>query len=413
MKTILILIITILISHSVKSQWVEQDIPGTPNINAIAAINSITVIGAGSHIFKSTNSGTNWVKVLNLQYEESQSGITFYNNTTGWTCGKGGLILKTTNAGDNWVQQHAGTESLYSIDFINSTTGYTCGAIGRVYKTTNGGDNWTAINPGTTGYLTSVYFQNENTGWLTGGLNHDGIIMKTTDKGYSWSSMISDVYNDIGDIDFINTNTGFACGYGKIFRTTNAGASWDTTAVIHKDNLSTMGTIEMVNATTGFLLGSAFYSYYIFKTVDAGANWYVQDGTGNSSINDITFAPGSYNKAWVGYNAGVLFTTNGGGEFIGIEPISGTTPDKFELSQNYPNPFNPITNINFSVPKSGSVKLVVFDAAGREVAELVNSNLNVGTYKVDFKASHLSSGVYFYRLVTSEFTEVKKMILVK
>ncbi|HAX48849.1 MAG TPA: peptidase S8, partial [Bacteroidetes bacterium] len=86
---------------------------------------------------------------------------------------------------------------------------------------------------------------------------------------------------------------------------------------------------------------------------------------------------------------------------------------KFSLHQNYPNPFNPVTNIKFSIPKSGNVSLKVYDILGREVAELVDEFKPQGNYLVDFNASFLSSGVYFYRLETSEFTEVKKMVLVK
>jgi hypothetical protein len=97
----------------------------------------------------------------------------------------------------------------------------------------------------------------------------------------------------------------------------------------------------------------------------------------------------------------------------GIELASNEIPSSFELSQNYPNPFNPVTNIKFSVPQSGIVKLAVYDIAGKEVGLLVNQNLNSGTYNYNFDASELSSGVYFYRLTAEGFTDAKKMILVK
>jgi endo-1,3(4)-beta-glucanase len=98
---------------------------------------------------------------------------------------------------------------------------------------------------------------------------------------------------------------------------------------------------------------------------------------------------------------------------IGIQPISNEIPGKFTLNQNYPNPFNPVTNINFSLPKKSFVKLVVYDALGREIAMLVNDELVPGIYKIDFNASQLASGVYFYRLDAGDFTDVKKMMLVK
>lgn len=101
------------------------------------------------------------------------------------------------------------------------------------------------------------------------------------------------------------------------------------------------------------------------------------------------------------------------GSTVGLENTGNELPEKFELSQNYPNPFNPVTNISFSLPSTGSVKLLVFDAAGKQVSELVNRELSAGTYNYDFNASGLSSGIYFYRLEAEGFTNVKKMILVK
>ncbi len=98
---------------------------------------------------------------------------------------------------------------------------------------------------------------------------------------------------------------------------------------------------------------------------------------------------------------------------VGINNISSLA-ESFSLSQNYPNPFNPNTNINFAIPKSGNVSLKVYDILGNEVANLLNNEkLNSGSYKVDFNASQLSSGVYYYTLKTENFTDTKKMLLVK
>jgi hypothetical protein len=101
---------------------------------------------------------------------------------------------------------------------------------------------------------------------------------------------------------------------------------------------------------------------------------------------------------------------------IGIQNISNEIPRGFNLSQNYPNPFNPTTKIKFDIPahNSGPVILKVYDARGSEVATLVNEpNLPAGTYEADWNAAGFSSGVYFYRLISGEYSEVKKMILVK
>lgn len=97
----------------------------------------------------------------------------------------------------------------------------------------------------------------------------------------------------------------------------------------------------------------------------------------------------------------------------GINQNGNEVPNNYSLTQNYPNPFNPVTNIKFSLPTGGLVKLVIFDIMGREVATLINKDMNAGSYTADFDASSLSSGVYFYKLTSGSFTDTKKMMLVK
>lgn len=98
---------------------------------------------------------------------------------------------------------------------------------------------------------------------------------------------------------------------------------------------------------------------------------------------------------------------------VSVKKEEGTVPSDYVLYQNYPNPFNPVTNIKFSIPKAGFVKLAVYDMLGREVSVLVNEVKQAGQYTVDFKAVNLTSGIYFCRLTTNEFTEVKKLVLMK
>ncbi len=88
-------------------------------------------------------------------------------------------------------------------------------------------------------------------------------------------------------------------------------------------------------------------------------------------------------------------------------------PVNFVLSQNYPNPFNPVTTIKYSIPKSAKVELYVFNSLGQKVAELVNENKESGNYSVQFNASNLASGVYFYRILSGEFSQTRKLILLK
>jgi len=88
-------------------------------------------------------------------------------------------------------------------------------------------------------------------------------------------------------------------------------------------------------------------------------------------------------------------------------------PTDYSLKQNYPNPFNPSTRISFSIPNEEFVSLKIFNSIGEEVKELVNETRSAGNYIIDFNASDLTSGVYFYKLRTNSFIEVKKMILIR
>lgn len=96
-----------------------------------------------------------------------------------------------------------------------------------------------------------------------------------------------------------------------------------------------------------------------------------------------------------------------------ITIASNEIPKYFSLSQNYPNPFNPETRINFSIPKAGFVTLKIYDMLGRETATLVNEFKNAGNYITEFNASGLPSGVYYCKMISGDFSDVKKMVVVK
>lgn len=98
---------------------------------------------------------------------------------------------------------------------------------------------------------------------------------------------------------------------------------------------------------------------------------------------------------------------------IGLIQVSNTIPDGFSLGQNYPNPFNPATNFEFRIAEFGFVMLTIYDATGSEVETLINEQLNAGTYKANWNASRFSGGIYFYKLTAGNFSEAKKMILIK
>jgi len=121
---------------------------------------------------------------------------------------------------------------------------------------------------------------------------------------------------------------------------------------------------------------------------------------------------------WQDYRSGNNFDIymngyNTGGIFTAIGESGLTTPFEYSLSQNYPNPFNPVTQINYQLPKSGNVRLSVFNALGQEVDVLINESQNEGNHIINWNASAFPSGVYIYKLESGSFVSNKKMILLK
>jgi hypothetical protein len=209
-------------------------------------------------------------------------------------------------------------------------------------------------------------------------------------------------YSNNGSDLWVKSYTG-----GLVGENDNAGA-------ICTDNT---GNVYVTGSTTGsgtgFDISTIKYSssgdvlwtsrYYITGDRDETAGNVTADETGNVYVVGTG----------MGLFSGNDIVTIKYSQPIGIEPISSEVPASFELGQNYPNPFNPKTNFGLRIADFGFVSVKIFDITGKEVATLVNEELNAGTYNVDFDASHLSSGTYFYRMTAGEFKNVKKMVVVK
>jgi len=196
----------------------------------------------------------------------------------------------------------------------------------------------------------------------------------------------------------INSNTNLTAFYKTQYRlliTSSVGNTFGGGVYYDSASSPQIGVLSRV-------INSGGTNYYFRGWTGIGAGSYTSpDSTGLDSvitINNIT-VPIVETARW---------TTT-----VGINQLSSLVPDKFSLYQNYPNPFNPTTNIKFDIIKSGGVKVIVYNALGKEVNVLLNENLSPGTYKVDFDGAGFASGIYYYKIVTGEFTDVKKMLLIK
>ncbi len=361
---------------------------------------------------KTTNGGVTWTTLSG----GNLTGIFFINDLTGWVVGYPGYIGRTTTGG-SFTQQTSGvTDRLNDVFFINPDTGWVVGgdySTERIFKTTNGGVNWLAQSSGTANKLFSVYFINAYTGWSVGGPSSPKII-KTTDGGTTWLTESTSVGTPLYFVKFADANTGWAvAGYiggETIINTTNGGATWQSQS--SGDNRYLRWCFAL-NNTTAFAVGQ---SGKIITTTNGGANWLVQASPTTSELWSIDFVNDSVGYA-IGDNV-VVKTTNAGLTFMNGNRAE--VANEFQLYQNYPNPFNPSTVIKFSIPGSVGVaymrplQLKVYNVLGKEVATLVNQQMQPGSYSVDFDGSNLSSGIYYYSLIIDNaILDTKKLVLLK
>ena len=141
----------------------------------------------------------------------------------------------------------------------------------------------------------------------------------------------------------------------------------------------------------------------------------------NPAIDSTTLS-GTYDETNIDLTYLVYFTGGGTADGVinlvkdftsGVEKESEVIPDEFTLAQNYPNPFNPSTTIQFSVPEQSFVSLEIFNTLGEKVDLLLAEELNAGTYRYNWNAGNLTSGIYYYSLSADNFRQTKKLILLK
>jgi len=417
----------------------------------------IFAAGGQGNILRSTNSGVSY------DYVESSTrihSIDFADANNGVAVGWRGTVLKTTNGGVNWsyIKAIQGFE-LYDVKTFSSNVFYACGGNGQFYKTTDGGNTFSNTSIGTTANtLKTMWWFNQNEGYVCG---FDGNVAYTTNAGASFTTQYSfgTANNDIEDIFFINNTTGYVTGQlGKLAKTTDR-LTWDSSGIDGPVN-STIWEMSWTSANTGYA-GSLHGC--IYKTTNGAVSWTLQnDTTGlrNLDVIDIEvlndtsrgYAVSEGGKlyslvnanSWKTYTTyinpfngsetdlwGLDFVTNtpatasgficgyeGALLKINVTPMTDLTVNNslvndYNLKQNYPNPFNPSTTISFDLPKDDFVKIKIYDLTGRLISTLINTQLNKGSYSVNFNAGNLSSGVYFYILETTDFKDTKQMLLLK
>ncbi|MGB9696598.1 MAG: T9SS type A sorting domain-containing protein [Ignavibacteria bacterium] len=424
------------------SSWILSTYP--PNLRALTAVqfvNSVIVYAGGAENLPLNTS---------VKIDKNFSCLPFHLKATSQMKGIDGSyneykasFIKSSNGGISWIkigQFDTTTGYINDIQFFNENTGFAIidsGSLGnsRVLKTTNGGLNWIAISIEPYLRLSRIYFLNPTTGFVCGDRSDTnllsglyGIVFKTTDGGVSWNSENFLFTNSMVDVVFLNSNTGFMLGNGnwngyvnesgaKIYKTTNGGAGWDSTQFVYSVIPTAIRCIQ--GSEIAYAIGY-YYDFYqmvgkitTMKTTNGGISWNIKFLNedvyviGLSLVNEnIFFMSGGQS----GQQAVVYKSTNGGTK---IKNIGNLIPEYNKLYQNYPNPFNPATRIKFAVSSLEQIYLSVYDILGHEVRVIVNERLTPGIYEVGWNAKEFPSGIYYYRLKVGNYTETKKMLLLK
>jgi len=340
------------------------------------------------------------------------SGNVYVTGVSWGTSDDYATIKYDSNGIQQWVARYNGPgngdDNAYSIACDNSANVYVAG--------------WSEGNGSGKDYATIKYNSNGTQQWVArynGPGNYDDLV--------NW-------YRSIALDNSSNVYvTGMSWGIGTVFdyatikydsigtqqwvaRYNGPGNNWDRAYSIALDNSSNVYITGYSRSDTVF----GTEDYATIKYNSSGIQQWVAryDGTGNRE--DIAYSIAADNSG----NVYVTGESWGNGtsndcvtikysQSIGIQPISNEIPKEYNLSQNYPNPFNSSTIIKFALPKSSLAKLILYDVLGREIAMLVNEELKAGIYVINWHAFLYPSGFYFYKLLSYDYAETKKMVIIK
>ena len=403
---------------------------------------------------------------LNAQWVSQASGVSAdlvsvsaVDNNVCWIGGHDGVVLRTTNGGTTWTNVGGGSvigtinraENVYALDANTCLAAMLSSSGTYVYRTSNGGSNWAQVFAQNNGSIGAVQMTSATNGFMVGDpVNSRWSLWKTSDGGASWDSTglyLKASGNEYGWASslFINgSNIWFGTNNSRIYYSSDDGATWtaQTTPLLNIYGLSFSGNIGIAGGSTSAGDGA------ISISSDNGTTWTPGPFSGSGPASCTSEGN---NFIYITLTGAIYLSTNSGVSFQEADSVSGSeyynvkiartgnsvwacgvggiirkgiinltaindmksVVQRFSLEQNYPNPFNPSTSIKYNIAKPGLVKIDVYNTLGQRVKELVNEVKESGSYNISFNSSSISSGIYFYKIETPQFSQVKKMIVLK
>ena len=343
-------------------------------------------------VYISTNDGESWSQT-NLRDRNVYALLKdSYNNIYAGTSSEG--IYKSTDYGVSWTNFGLQDIGISSLALSSSNTLFA--GSDKIYFTTDQGDKWEGIDYGKYSIKAIGVFSDST---LFIGSDSSGVLI-TSDQGKTWITT-GETYWTALTFLFKDEFVFVGISQEGVYRSSNGGANWNFSG------LSGISVKNLIMNSLGDIYAATDSG--VFYSTDNGEIWTsVNSGLENKNIHMLLLNSDGYIYAGLTYEIykSVGSTTD-------IQNDIKKFPNYYSLSQNYPNPFNPATNIQFSIPQQSFVTLKVYDILGKEVATLVNEEKSTGSYNVSFNASNLSSGVYFFSIKARDFSQTRKMVLMK
>lgn len=381
-------------------------------------------------IYKTTDGGLQWSKQLDTSQPSRVAfrSIGFADSLFGWAgvlSNPTAYLWQTSDGGTNWSvvpNLPSGPIGICGISVVNRSVIYGCGNYNpgspHLIKTTNGGQTWTAITMSTqAGSLVDCYFWSPDSGFVVGSgvsgstlLEKKATVLFTSDGGQTWQEKY--LGNRTGELSWKITFPGFNVGFVSIWpatssqqqfylKTTDRGATWQEQQLPF--NNSGEGIGFTADGSRGWIGGWGS----TYETTNGGVTWTIN--TILMNLNRVRFINDS-----IAYASGqTIYKYTSQDIPVGMQNSYPLMPRESRLDQNYPNPFNPSTTIEFTIHRPQFVSLKVVNALGQEIATLANEELEEGLYRKTWNGVGWPSGTYFYKLVTSDFSETRKMLLIK
>jgi photosystem II stability/assembly factor-like uncharacterized protein len=380
-------------------------------------------IAMGTAVYRSLNKGENWTHIATIS--AGTQAHTFFVNSLDTNImlasmnSSGGRVVRSTDYGQTWVTTWGpGTLTSYGmpmeVDPNNHNVCYLGPDNSVMLRSTNFGLTWN--NWSTTTFRSpcdiAILYGSPNIMYVGDGTTGfgSGELLKSTNGGVNWSSIHTVSGSEIPMLCISSLNPDIAfhtCwSSGGFWRTNNEWLTFDQVAT----NSGAWGA-DISNDDPNTVMFGIYGSTAAHISTNGGDNFF-----------STSTLPGP-NYGVLYYDKGNLLAQESGGVYkmavtysviTGNNSISSNIPKEFYLSQNYPNPFNPSTTIEYNVSRASDIQVKVFDILGSEVKTLVNRHLAPGKYRINFDASNLPSGVYFYTLSSNgQRLNSRKMVLLK